>query len=142
MTPEEIRRAQARLAVVEHLLVNIGSLYETVATGAIADPEVLAVFTDTIAEEKAGVLALLDGLTAAGAAKPIDKVAATNGRMRVEQAKGVLGYLMRTLPALLAPLHTDEDGNTVAALTAGQETALGADVDRAVAKLRDAVTSA
>ena len=142
MTPEETKRAQARLAVVEHLLANIGSMYDLVATGAIADPDVLAVFTDVIAHEREDVLALLDGLTAAAAAKPIDNVAATNGRMRVEQAKGVLGYLMRTLPALTMPLHTDEDGKPVAALTAGQQTALATDVDRAVAKLRDAVTTA
>jgi hypothetical protein len=142
LTDQEIKRAQARLAVVEHLLANLGSMYDLVATGTLTDPELLAVFTSVIADEKEDILALLTSLNDPGADAPIDQPAAIQGRLRIEQAKTVLGYLNRTLSALLAPAHTDEDGNTIADLTTEQRDALTTDLARAIAKLRQAVTEA
>jgi hypothetical protein len=142
LTKQQITRSQARLAAVENRLDHLGALYEMVATGAVTESEVLAVFTAVIDDEKRYILTLLADLYDPGADQPIDQPAATQGRLRVERGKGVLGYLLRTLPGLTAPLHADEDGNTVADLTTEQRDAVDASIARAVEKLRSAVASA
>lgn len=142
LTPGQISRSQARLAVVEHLLVNLGSLYEVIATGTVAEPQLLAVFTTVIEDEKADIDRLLTSLDTPGSDSPIDQPAATQGRLRIEQAKAVLSYLQHTLPRLATALHTDEDGRSVADLTTEQREALGADIARAIAKLQQAIADA
>ncbi len=140
-TPQQTTRAQARLAAVEPLIANVGSLYEMIATGALTDPEVIAVFTAVIADQKATITAYLTALTDAGDPAPIDQATATVGRLRIEQAKGVLSHLQRALPALSAPIATNEEDATIAQLTTGQRNAIAADIDRAVAKLTATITS-
>ena len=103
-TPQQTARAQARLAAVEPLIANVGSLYELIANGALTDPEVIAVFTAVIADQKATITSYLTALTDAGDPNPLDQPAATVGRLRIEQAKGVLSHLQRALPALSAPI--------------------------------------
>ncbi len=140
-TPEQTTRAQARLAAVEPLIANVGSLYELVATGAVKDPHLLAVFTAVIADQKATIAAYLTALTDAGDPEPIDQATATLGRLRIEQAKAILGHLQRALPALSAPIAANEDGDTIAQLTTPQRAAIATDIDRAVAKLTATITS-
>jgi hypothetical protein len=140
-TAQQTTRAQARLAAVEPLIANVGSLYELVATGTVTDPEVIAVFTTVIADQKATITAYLAALTATGDPKPLDQAAATVGRLRIEQAKGVLSHLQRALPALSAPIAANEDGDTIAQITTGQRSAIATDIDRAVAKLTATITS-
>ena len=134
-TPDQTTRAQARLAAIEPLIANVGSLYELVATGAVTDPELIAVFTAVIADQKATITAYLAALTDAGDPKPLDQATATAGRLRIEQAKGILGHLQRALPALSAPVATNDDGDTIAQLTTDQRDAIATDIDTAVAKL-------
>ena len=140
-TPQQTTRAQARLAAVEPLIANVGSLYELIANGALTDPEVIAVFTAVIADQKATITDYLAALTDAGDPKPLDQPAATVGRLRIEQAKGVLSHLQRALPALSAPIAANEDGVTIAQITTAQRDAIAADIDRAVAKLTATITS-
>lgn len=140
-TPQQTTRAQARLAAVEPLIANVGSLYELIATGALTDPEVIAVFTTVIADQKATITAYLTALTDAGDPNPLDQPTATVGRLRLEQVKGVLSHLQRALPALSAPIAANEDGTTIAQITTAQRDAIAADIDRAVAKLTATITS-
>ena len=140
-TPQQTARAQARLAAVEPLIANVGSLYELIANGALTDPEVIAVFTAVIAAQKATITSYLTALTDAGDPKPLDQPAATVGRLRIEQAKVVLSHLQRALPALSAPIAANEDGVTIAQITTAQRDAIAADIDRAVTKLTATITS-
>ena len=140
-TPQQTARAQARLAAVEPLIANVGSLYELIANGALTDPEVIAVFTAAIADQKATITSYLTALTDAGDPKPLDQPAATVGRLRIEQAKVVLSHLQRALPAPSAPIAANEDGVTIAQITTAQRDAIAADIDRAVTKLTATITS-
>lgn len=142
---DEAARAQTRLAAVEPLIESLGHLYELASmapvgsTDPMITPEILAVLTSVIDNQKASVTAYLAALQDPGSLQPIDRAAATEGIQRMKEAKEVLGHLQRAIPALGAAVLTDEDGNVLVSLTAAQKTKIDTDIDRAVTKLADTV---
>ncbi len=136
------KRAQVRLAVVEHLVTCLDTLYYLISADAITDPEALAVITNIIADQKADIATYLAGLEDIGSVTPIDQAGAVQGHSETQVAKTILASLQECYPALDASVVVDEDEQEVVALTAAQRTSIETDIDRAVTKLDTTIANA
>lgn len=135
----EATRAQARLYAVKPLIDGLGALYTLIASLHVVDPEAVAVLTLIIDNHKASIAAYLTGLNDVGRA-PLDQAAAERGRTQIKTAKVVLEHLQSALPAMAAPVVSDEEGKAVVALTTSQRAKIEADITRAVNKLASLIS--